>query len=111
MRCRSTKPTGAGSSRAMRGGSIRDSRTTYKEWLRRPIPMSEPDVPAAYQFGAFRLDVRQRLLLSRDTGRPLALTPKAFEILLHLVQRRGQLVEKPALMRAIWPNVVVEENN
>jgi TolB-like protein len=73
--------------------------------------MSEPDGLAAYEFGAFRLDPRQRLLLSRDTGRPLALTPKAFEILLHLVQRRGQLVEKPALMRAIWPNVVVEENN
>src|SRR5262245_5666954 len=73
--------------------------------------MSEPEGPAAYEFGAFRLDPRQRLLLSRETRQPIALPPKVFEMLLYLVERCGQLVDKEDLMRAIWPNVVVEENS
>ncbi len=60
-------------------------------------------------FGPFRLDPRERLLL-RD-GRPVALTPKAFDLLVHLVQRPGNLVEKHELMAAIWPDTVVEETN
>ncbi len=73
--------------------------------------MSEPEGPAAYEFGSFRLDSRQRLLLARDTRQPIALAPKVFDMLLYLVERRGRLVEKEELMRAIWPNVVVEDNS
>ncbi len=62
-----------------------------------------------YEFGDFRVDASKRLLL-RD-GAPVALTPKVFDTLLHLVQHSGQLVEKDDLIRAVWPDTVVEENN
>lgn len=64
-----------------------------------------------YEFGAFRLDSDQRLLLLKDGGRALPLTSRAFETLLFFVEHRGELLDKAALMKAIWPNVVVEENN
>jgi TolB-like protein/Tfp pilus assembly protein PilF len=48
------------------------------------------------------------LLRNGDT---VALTPKVFDTLLHLVQRGGETVDKDALMRAVWPDTVVEENN
>src|SRR6476620_5132769 len=62
-----------------------------------------------YEFGAFRLDPAERLLV-RD-GRPVPLTPKAFDLLVYLVEHRGRLVEKSALMAALWPDIIVEEAN
>src|SRR3954452_13981185 len=62
-----------------------------------------------YEFGPFRLDPVKRRLL-RD-GEPVPLTPKAFETLLALVQQSGKTVEKDDLMRRVWPDAVVEENN
>ncbi|MDQ3684725.1 MAG: winged helix-turn-helix domain-containing protein [Acidobacteriota bacterium] len=62
-----------------------------------------------YEFGPFRLDPAERLL-SRD-GSPVPLTPKVFEVLIMLVERSGRLVEKDELMRALWPDTVVEEAN
>lgn len=44
-------------------------------------------------------------------GAPAPLTPKAFETLLALIEAGGQVVEKDELMRRIWPDTVVEENN
>ena len=49
-------------------------------------------------------------LLTRD-GVPVPLTQKAFEMLLVLVEHVGHLVEKDALMKAVWPNSFVEESN
>jgi DNA-binding winged helix-turn-helix (wHTH) protein len=63
-----------------------------------------------YQFNEFRLDVQQRLLTT-DSGRPIPLPPKAFETLLYFVERRGELLEKTVIMKAVWPNIVVEENS
>jgi len=62
-----------------------------------------------YAFGVFRLDPAERTLL-RD-GQPVALTPKAFDLLTHLVERHGRLVQKQELLSAIWPDAVVEEGN
>jgi DNA-binding winged helix-turn-helix (wHTH) protein/Flp pilus assembly protein TadD len=62
-----------------------------------------------YEFGPFRLDLAERVLL-RD-GRPLTLTPKAFDLLLALVERRGHVIEKDELMAAVWPDTAVEESN
>ena len=62
-----------------------------------------------YEFGAFRLDPRARLLL-RD-GQPVALTPKVFDTLLLMVQHHGQLLEKEQLMQALWAHSFVEESN
>jgi DNA-binding winged helix-turn-helix (wHTH) protein len=63
----------------------------------------------SYTFGPYRLDPAERLL-SRG-GTTLALTPKAFDLLVYLVERHGRLVEKNALMSALWPDTVVEEAN
>src|ERR1022692_448247 len=67
------------------------------------------DRPHFYDFGSFRVDPAQRVLL-RD-GRPVALQPKAFEILLFLVRNPGRLITKEELLSAIWPELVVEESN
>jgi TolB-like protein len=64
-----------------------------------------------YEFGDFHLDATRRSLLSKTDGRALPLTSKAFETLLYLVEHRGELLDKATLMKAIWPNTVVEENN
>ena len=43
--------------------------------------------------------------------KPISLKPKVFDTLLYLVERPGELVDKEALLEAVWPHVVVEENN
>ena len=62
-----------------------------------------------YEFGDFVLNPQERLLLCE--GKPVPLTPKAFELILVLVQREGRLVEKDELLRTVWPGVAVEEGN
>ena len=62
-----------------------------------------------YEFGPFRLDPGERLLLR--AGEPVPLTPKAFDLLLVLVVEAGHLLEKEALMKAVWPDSFVEDNN
>ena len=39
------------------------------------------------------------------------MAPKVLDTLVHLIERRGELLDKRALVEAIWPHVVVEENN
>jgi TolB-like protein/DNA-binding winged helix-turn-helix (wHTH) protein/Flp pilus assembly protein TadD len=62
-----------------------------------------------YAFGEFSMDPQNRVLRLRED--PVALTPKAFEVLLLLIQRNGQLVSKSELMQAVWPDSFVEESN
>ncbi len=62
-----------------------------------------------YEFGPFRVDALRRLLLRE--GNQVALSAKAFEILLVLLEEKGRLVDKDELMRRVWPDAVVEENN
>src|SRR5262252_4746078 len=62
-----------------------------------------------YEFGPFRLDPVKRRLLHH--GEPLPLTPKAFDTLLALVQESGKTIEKDDLMKKVWPDAIVEENN
>jgi DNA-binding winged helix-turn-helix (wHTH) protein/tetratricopeptide (TPR) repeat protein len=62
-----------------------------------------------YEFGPFRVDPDKRLLLRDD--RPVPLQPKAFEMLLVLVQNSGSVVLKDDLMKALWPDSFVEESN
>ena len=63
----------------------------------------------AYRFGSFELRPNQRQLLA--DGHPVALGDRAFDVLLALVERAGQLVTKDELLALVWPNLVVEENN
>jgi Tol biopolymer transport system component/DNA-binding winged helix-turn-helix (wHTH) protein len=62
-----------------------------------------------YEFGPFRLDAGEHLLL-RD-GAAVPLTPKALDLLLALVERHGHLQEKEELFKAVWPDTIVEESN
>ena len=62
-----------------------------------------------YFFDDYELNPRERLLLR--SGAPVALTPKAFDTLVLLVENHGHMVSKDALMRHLWPGSFVEENN
>ena len=62
-----------------------------------------------YEFGRFRLDASERVLLRDQDLVPL--TPKVFDILLALVERWGHVVEKDDLMKRVWPDTFVEEGN
>src|SRR5215472_1672613 len=64
-----------------------------------------------FEFGDFRLLAAQRRLTACTDGRPIELTPKALDALHFLVQHPGELLDKSTLIAAVWPNVVVEENN
>src|SRR5262245_13667507 len=61
-----------------------------------------------YEFGPFRLDTAEQLLMRE--GKPVPVTPKAFEMLVALVERSGHLVEKEELMRVVWADAFVEES-
>jgi TolB-like protein/Tfp pilus assembly protein PilF len=69
-----------------------------------------PRSARVYQFGDFHLDAGKRLLLGRD-GTPVSLTPKAYDTLAYLVEHVGTVLDKDELMRAVWPDTAVEENN
>jgi DNA-binding winged helix-turn-helix (wHTH) protein len=60
-----------------------------------------------YEFGDFRADPAEQLLLHR--GQPVALTPKVFETLLILLKSEGRLIDKDDFIRQLWPGVFVEE--
>jgi DNA-binding winged helix-turn-helix (wHTH) protein/TolB-like protein/tetratricopeptide (TPR) repeat protein len=63
-----------------------------------------------YAFGSFVLERSQQRVLRSD-GTELSLTPRLFSALLLFVENAGALLDKEALMRALWPGLVVEENN
>src|SRR4029079_3012254 len=63
----------------------------------------------SYEFGRFRLKTAERILLRE--GELVPLTPKVFDILITLVENRGQVVEKDDLMKKVWPTTFVEEGN
>src|SRR5262249_27707349 len=67
------------------------------------------DARHVYEFGDFRLDVGERRFLR--AGQAVALRPKVFDTLGFLVEHSGRLLTKDELMRGIWPDTVVEENN
>lgn len=62
-----------------------------------------------YEFGRFRVNIAERLLLREDEVVPL--TPKVFDILLTLIENSGQVVSKDGLMKKVWPDSFVEEGN
>jgi len=65
--------------------------------------------PNIYEFGAFEFNLDERLVLRN--GKPISLTPKAFDVLALLIARRGHLVGKEELMSEVWADCFVEEAN
>ena len=74
--------------------------------------MAEFAKPASpgYAFGDFVLERAQQEVRRRD-GSPLNLSPRLFNALLLFVEHAGELLDKDALMRALWPGLVVDENS
>ena len=70
---------------------------------------SKSDQDVVIGFGPFRLFATQRLLLKEDTV--VRVGSRAFDILIALVMRRGELVGKQELMAWVWPNTFVEPAN
>ncbi len=67
-------------------------------------PVSES---VCYRFGAFRLDLRSRVL-DRD-GAVVPLAPRTFDLLHAFVRSGGRLLTKDELLRQVWGDVNVEE--
>src|SRR5437762_14364599 len=67
------------------------------------------DLKHFYDFGSYSVDASERLLLQGDEVVPL--TPKAFEMLLVLLESSGHVLTKEELMKRVWPDTIVEEAN
>lgn len=62
-----------------------------------------------YEFDDFRLNESERQLIRN--GQPVSLTPKAFDLLLFLVENKNRLVGKNELLEKVWNGSFVEEAN
>jgi DNA-binding winged helix-turn-helix (wHTH) protein len=60
-------------------------------------------------FGRFRVLSHRRQLLADNM--PVELSGRAFDVLMVLIEARGAVVTKDALMARVWPDRIVEENN
>src|SRR5271169_6644773 len=78
---------------------MKNSESPYK-----PLPVDN-----LYRFGQFALDSRKRTVSRANS--PVSLTPKAFDVLLFLVQNPNRLVTKEELLQAVWGDTFVEEGN
>jgi predicted ATPase/DNA-binding winged helix-turn-helix (wHTH) protein len=74
-------------------------------------PPADPasEAPASVEFGRFRVSPHRRELLA--DGRPVKLGGRALDVLMALIDARGVVVAKNALMARVWPDRIVEENS
>jgi pimeloyl-ACP methyl ester carboxylesterase/DNA-binding winged helix-turn-helix (wHTH) protein len=70
--------------------------------------MSELEA-TTYNFGQFKLDPLERILFDGTKNVPLA--PKVFDTLLLLVENQGKVLSKERMLKEIWEDSFVEENN
>src|SRR5215468_7361949 len=70
---------------------------------------SEQQNNQCYEFGPFRLAAAEHRLYRN--GEVIMLPPKEFDLLLLLVQNPGQVMNRESLIKALWPDTVVEEAN
>jgi serine/threonine protein kinase len=63
--------------------------------------------PRVYKFSSFELDTRAAEL--RKHGIPIRLQEQPFRILLHLLERRGEVVLRTEIQQKLWPNGTVVE--
>src|SRR5438067_5639819 len=66
------------------------------------------DAPAGVAFGRFLVLPHRRELLA--DGQPIQLGGRAFDVLIALIEARGAVITKDALMAHTWPDRIVEEN-
>jgi DNA-binding winged helix-turn-helix (wHTH) protein/TolB-like protein len=70
---------------------------------------SEPVREGVWCFDCFEIDLDRGEL--RSAGKPIALRPKTFALLCHLIAHPARLISKDELLEAVWPNVVVTEDS
>ncbi len=70
---------------------------------------SQAQVKSVYEFGPYLLDPAARLLLK--SGEKVTIPPKAFDILVALIENCGRVLGKEELMQIIWPDTFVEQAN
>ena len=73
-----------------------------------------PEARLGYEFGGFVLDPLRRQLRRGDDASDAGLvevTPRVFDALLYFIERPGQLLDRETLFQALWPGLVVEDNN
>lgn len=73
------------------------------------ISVSQVKARPVYEFGSYLLDPAARLLLRK--GEKVTVPPKAFDILVALIENRGRVLGKEELMQIIWPDTFVEQAN
>lgn len=71
--------------------------------------VSDVDPHGSFRFGSFLLQPGERRLWKSDLI--VALEPRAFDLLVALVERVGRLATKDELFERIWPGRVVEDGN
>lgn len=74
------------------------------------MPESTSQNTRRFEFAGFRLDLSRRRLTS-PAGENVPLRARIFDLLTLFVIRQGELLEKRAIMNALWPNTHVDENN
>lgn len=63
-----------------------------------------------FEFGGFRLNRSRRRLVDAN-GAAVPIPAKAFDALVVFLERPGTILERSALIEALWPNTIVEDNN
>ena len=74
-----------------------------------PEAQPTPATASTLRFGPFRILRSRRILLEGE--RQVRLSSRAFDVLLALIDRAGEVIDKRDLIAAVWPNTVVEETN
>jgi TolB-like protein/DNA-binding winged helix-turn-helix (wHTH) protein len=71
--------------------------------------MPAADAPESYQFDKYRLDPTRRQLTAG--GAPVAISSRAFDLLLLLIQHRSRVVTREEIFRHVWPGISVDPSN
>ena len=95
----------AGAKAILNAGAMRD--TPFDQGAAEADLASE--TPVSVAFGRFRVLPHRRELLA--DGQPVKLGGRGFDVLMALIEARGTVLGKDALMARVWPNRVVEEKN
>ena len=79
--------------------SIHELQARVRAQLRRNTEANE-ELPQVIQAGDFLIDIPQHRVVVR--GQDIHLTPKQFDLLVHLAQHPGQVLTHRALLHAVW---------
>ena len=88
---------------------LRDLRESARPAYVGLSTMSSDSLHTTLKFGPFELSTRERVL--RRDGVVLPLGSRAIDILIHLVERPGEVVGKKELIDQVWSDVNVEEGS